>query len=72
MFTNVPHGRTMGALLVTANDKDQAPFVPFVPGVHTADASDICSVEKTISPRKTCAVIIEPIQGKGVANTVDA
>lgn len=62
----------MGALLVTANDKDQAPFAPLVPGVHTADASDICSVEKMISRHKTCAVIIEPIQGKGGANTVDA
>lgn len=70
-FQNAFHGRTMGALSVTANPKYQQPFAPLIPGVHTADPSDIKSVEKLISKEKTCAVIIEPIQGEGGVNSVD-
>lgn len=58
------HGRTFGALAVTPNPKYQKPFAPLVPGVSIAKPNDIASVEKVISD-KTCAVIIEPIQGEG-------
>lgn len=70
-FLNGFHGRTMGALSVTSNPKYQKPFAPLIPGVHTADPNDIKSVEKLISKEKTCAVIIEPIQGEGGVNLVD-
>lgn len=64
-FKNSFHGRTMGALSVTPNPKYQAPFAPLIPGVQIADTQDITSVEKLISKEKTCAVLIEPIQGEG-------
>lgn len=70
-FENAFHGRTMGALSVTANPKYQKPFAPLIPGVHTANPNDINSVKKLISKEKTCAVIIEPIQGEGGVNAVN-
>lgn len=69
-FENAFHGRTMGALSVTANPKYQKPFAPLVPGVQTANPNDINSVKKLISKEKTCAVIIEPIQGEGGVNSI--
>lgn len=71
-FENSFHGRTMGALSVTPNPKYQKPFSPLIPGVHVASTSDISSVEKVITKEKTCAVIIEPIQGEGGVTPVDA
>ncbi|EGW35669.1 acetylornithine aminotransferase [Spathaspora passalidarum NRRL Y-27907] len=71
-FENSFHGRSMGALAVTPNPKYQQPFAPLIPGVQVANTKDISSVEKLISKEKTCAVIIEPIQGEGGINTVDA
>ncbi|RLV91396.1 Acetylornithine aminotransferase mitochondrial [Spathaspora sp. JA1] len=70
-FENSFHGRSMGALSVTPNPKYQQPFAPLIPGVQVANTNDISSVEKLISKDKTCAVIIEPIQGEGGVNTVD-
>lgn len=70
-FANGFHGRTMGALSVTANPKYQHPFTPLIPGIHVADSLDIESVKAVISKDKTAAVIIEPIQGEGGVNTVD-
>lgn len=70
-FTNAFHGRTMGALSVTANPKYQKPFAPLIPGVHTAEIGNIDDVKKFISTDKTAAVIVEPIQGEGGVNAVD-
>ncbi|GEQ70377.1 hypothetical protein JCM33374_g4054 [Metschnikowia sp. JCM 33374] len=70
-FKNGFHGRTMGALSVTANPKYQSPFAPLIPGIHVADSANIESVKEVISKDRTAAVIIEPIQGEGGVNTVD-
>lgn len=58
------HGRTLGALSVTGNDHYQEPFAPLVPGIRFADFNDLDSV-KAVWSEKTCAVIMETIQGEG-------
>lgn len=55
------HGRSMGALSATWQDKYQAPFAPLVPDFVPANINDIAGLEAAITD-KTCGVIIEPIQ----------
>ncbi|KAJ1855049.1 acetylornithine aminotransferase [Coemansia sp. RSA 486] len=54
----------MGALSVTANPKYQKPFTPLIPGVHTMKFNDTRELGTFVDER-TCAVIVEPIQGEG-------
>lgn len=58
------HGRSMGALSVTGNEKYQKPFRPLIGGVVFADYNDLDSVKEKIN-EKTCAVIMETVQGEG-------
>jgi predicted acetylornithine/succinylornithine family transaminase len=56
------HGRTFGALSVTARDAYQAPFRPLVPGVEILPFGE--PVGESIDDR-VAVVIVEPIQGEG-------
>ena len=58
------HGRSMGALSVTGNAQYREAFKPLIGGVKFADFNDLESV-KALVTNKTCAIIIEPIQGEG-------
>ena len=58
------HGRSFGALSVTGNDHYQEPFKPLLPGIRFADFNDLDSVKALVN-HKTCAVIMETIQGEG-------
>jgi acetylornithine/N-succinyldiaminopimelate aminotransferase len=58
------HGRSMGALSVTGNEDYQKAFRPLIGGIKFADFNDIESVKSQITD-KTCAVILEPVQGEG-------
>ncbi len=58
------HGRSLGALSVTGNAHYQEPFGPLLPGVKFAQFNDIESVKEQITD-KTCAIILETIQGEG-------
>ena len=58
------HGRTMGALSVTGNEHYQEPFRPLVGGIRFVDFNDLESVKSQFSDR-TCAVILETVQGEG-------
>lgn len=58
------HGRTHGALAVTGQEKYQKSFMPLMPNVSYAKYNDIESLKNVISDR-TCAVILEVIQGEG-------
>jgi len=57
------HGRTMGTLSATGQDKVRKGFEPFLDGFEFAEFNNIKSLEKLID-EKTCAVILEPIQGE--------
>jgi acetylornithine/N-succinyldiaminopimelate aminotransferase len=65
------HGRTMGALTLTRNPKYQKGFGPLVPGAHEVPFNDAAAVEEAITD-KTCAVVVEPLQGEGGVNVPSA
>lgn len=58
------HGRSLGALSITGNDHYQEPFKPLIPGIQFADFNDLNSVKALIN-EKTCAIILETLQGEG-------
>ncbi|MDD3404106.1 MAG: aspartate aminotransferase family protein [Hespellia sp.] len=58
------HGRSMGALSVTGTEHYREPFEPLVGGVKFAEYNNLESVKELISD-KTCAVIMETLQGEG-------
>lgn len=66
-FQNSFHGRTMGSLSATPNPKYQKPFSPMVPGFRYGTYNDIAGIKDLVT-KKTCGVIIEPIQGEGGIN----
>ena len=58
------HGRSMGAVSVTGNEHYRTPFEPLIGGVKFADYNNLESV-KALVTEKTCAIILEPVQGEG-------
>ena len=58
------HGRTFGAVSVTATEKYRAPFAPLVPGVEFVRFNDVADLESKFDAT-VCAVILETIQGEG-------
>jgi acetylornithine/N-succinyldiaminopimelate aminotransferase len=61
------HGRTLATLSATGQEKVHKGFEPLVGGFTFVDFNSIEAVEKAITDR-TCAVIVEPIQGEGGIN----
>lgn len=58
------HGRSIGALSVTGNAHYQEPFEPLLPGVKFAEFNNLDSVKALVTD-KTCAIIMETVQGEG-------
>jgi len=57
------HGRTLGTLSATGQEKFKIGFDPLVPGFTHVDFNDIGAIENAIT-KNTCAVMLEPIQGE--------
>lgn len=66
-FTNSFHGRTFGALSVTANQKYRKGFEPLLPETMMLRYNDLSEIDKTVD-EQTAAVILELIQGEGGIN----
>ncbi|MEB2818587.1 aspartate aminotransferase family protein [Campylobacter upsaliensis] len=66
-FKNSFHGRTLGALSLTANEKYKEPFKPLISGIKFATFNDLESVKKLLN-EKTCAIVLESVQGEGGIN----
>ena len=64
------HGRSMGALSATAQKKFHTGFQPLLPGFKYVPFNNIPAVKKAIS-KKTCAILVEPVQGEGGVNIPD-
>jgi acetylornithine aminotransferase/acetylornithine/N-succinyldiaminopimelate aminotransferase len=58
------HGRTLGALSITTQEKYQAPFRPLIPGIEIVEEFSVAALEKAFSDR-VCGLALEPIQGEG-------
>ena len=58
------HGRTFGALSVTGTPKYREAFQPMIGNIRFATYNDLESVKAQIT-EKTCAIIMETIQGEG-------
>lgn len=65
------HGRTMGALSVTGQEKYQQDFRPLIEGVRKVSFNDINDLKRNFD-EKVCGIIIEPIQGEGGIITANA
>jgi len=61
------HGRTLATLTATAQEKFQKGFSPLMPGFKYIPFDDTVAVERAIDS-KTCALMLEPIQGEGGVN----
>jgi predicted acetylornithine/succinylornithine family transaminase len=63
------HGRTMGALSITGQEKYRKDFEPLVPGARFVPVNDLSALEAAFSDR-TAAIVMELIQGEGGINPV--
>ena len=63
-FTQSFHGRTLFTVTVGGQPKYTEGFEPLPPGITHVPFNDLAAFAETISDR-TCAVILEPIQGEG-------
>ena len=69
-FTGAFHGRTMGALSVTAKESIKKDFRPLVPNCKIIEFNNIEALEKIVDD-KTSAIIFEFIQGEGGVNLIN-
>lgn len=66
-FTNSFHGRTLGGISATGQEKVKAGFAPLVEGFVHVPFNDLAAVKAAITP-KTVAILVEPVQGEGGIN----
>jgi acetylornithine/N-succinyldiaminopimelate aminotransferase len=64
------HGRTMGTIAATGQEKFSTPFEPGVPGFIHVPFNDIDALIKAVNPR-TAAVMLELIQGESGVHPAD-
>ncbi|MDE2445311.1 MAG: aspartate aminotransferase family protein [Alphaproteobacteria bacterium] len=63
-FTGAFHGRSLGALAATGNDKYLDGFGPPLSGFDQVEFGDLKAAEAAIGPH-TAAIYVEPVQGEG-------
>jgi predicted acetylornithine/succinylornithine family transaminase len=61
------HGRTLATLTATAQEKFHKGYSPLMPGFKYVPFDDAEAVRKAIDS-KTCAIMVEPVQGEGGVN----
>ena len=66
-FTNSFHGRTLGGISATGQEKVKTDFAPLVEGFVHVPFNDLAAVEAAITP-KSVAILLEPVQGEGGIN----
>jgi len=61
------HGRTIGTISATGQDKVKAGFAPMLDGFQHVPFGNITALRQAITPT-TCAIMLEPLQGEGGVN----
>ena len=61
------HGRTLAMVAATGKPEYQAPFTPLPEGFSHVPFNDISALRAAVGER-TCAILLEPIQGEGGVN----
>ena len=64
------HGRTLAMTAATGQSKFQEPYTPLPVGFINVEYNNIEAIKRATS-EKTCAVLLEPIQGEGGVNIPD-
>jgi ornithine--oxo-acid transaminase len=60
------HGLTLGSLSINGNDEFRAGFGPLLPGCHPVPFGDLEALDRELERGDVAALIVEPVQGKGV------
>ncbi len=63
-FSNAFHGRTLGTISATNQEKMRGGFEPLLPGFTVVDFNDLVAAEAAITS-ETAGFLVEPIQGEG-------
>lgn len=66
-FANSFHGRTMGSLSITWNERYRRPFEPLYPYVRFGKFNVIDGLDKLVD-EDVCCIVVEPVQGEGGVN----
>jgi acetylornithine/succinyldiaminopimelate/putrescine aminotransferase len=66
-FTKSFHGRTLGGINATGQDKVKEGFDPLLPGFRHLPFNDLDALAAAIRP-ETVAILLEPVQGEGGVN----
>jgi len=61
------HGRTIATISATGQEKFHKGFEPLLSGFRYVPFNDLPAIEKAVNGR-TCAILVEPIQGEGGVN----
>ena len=69
-MVNSFHGRTFGAVSATGQPKYQKGLSPLLPGVSHVPFNDFQALKAAVT-NKTCAIVIEPLQGEGGIHPAD-
>jgi ornithine--oxo-acid transaminase len=60
------HGLTLGSLSLNGNEEFRAGFGPFLPGCDAVPFGDLDALRTELARGDVAALVVEPIQGKGV------
>src|SRR5690606_22164833 len=60
------HGLTLGSLSLNGNTEFRDGFGPLLPGCDAVPFGDLDALERELARGDVAALIVEPVQGKGV------
>jgi acetylornithine/N-succinyldiaminopimelate aminotransferase len=61
------HGRTLAMTAATGQSKFQEPYIPLPDGFVNVEYNNVEAIKRATN-EKTCAVVLEPVQGEGGVN----